>query len=57
MKMRTKIKTFNFAKNESAKDVDHEINKFLKDKELVDIKVNELSEYTLHYTVIYRNQE
>lgn len=55
--MRTKIKTFNFTKNESAKDVDHEINKFLKDKELVDIKVNELSEYTLHYTVIYRNQE
>lgn len=55
--MRTKIKTFNFAKNESAKDVDHEINKFLKDKELVDIKVSELSEYTLHYTVIYRNQE
>lgn len=55
--MRTKIKTFSFAKNESTKDVDHEINKFLKDKELIDIKVTELSEHTLQYTVIYRNQE
>lgn len=54
--MRTKIKTFNFAKNKRAKDVDHEINKFLKDKELVDIKASELSEYTLLYTIIYRKK-